>query len=84
MPLLNRSGGPLRWVRLYGFADAGVVRYLRDGFGAGDLYSAGAGARLRFTSDIGLEVEAAFPLNASRYDSGDRSPRLSAGVSAQF
>lgn len=82
--LLNRTSGPLRWVQLYGFADAGVVRYLRDGFGAGDLYSAGAGARVRFTSDIGLEVEAALPLNASRYDSGDRSPRLSASVGAQF
>lgn len=82
--LLNRNTGLLRWAQLYTFADAGDVRNLETNFGTGDLYSAGAGARLYFAERLNLEVEAAFPINADRYDGGDKSPRMSFSVTRNF
>ncbi|MBR0551755.1 ShlB/FhaC/HecB family hemolysin secretion/activation protein [Stakelama marina] len=82
--LLDKDDGLLRWAQLYTFADAGVVRDLRDNYGTGDLYSAGAGARFKLANDLRVEVEAAFPINEPRYDAGDKSPRLSATVGIGF
>jgi hemolysin activation/secretion protein len=82
--LLSRTSGLLRWAQLYTFADAGEVTNLETHFGTGDLYSAGAGARLFFARNINLELEAAFPINALRYDSGDKSPRLSFSITSTF
>ncbi|TPG40606.1 ShlB/FhaC/HecB family hemolysin secretion/activation protein [Sphingomonas koreensis] len=82
--LLNRRTGFIRWAQLYTFADAGEVANLETDFGTGDLYSAGAGARLYFAQHLNLELEAAFPINADRYDSGDKSPRLSFSLTSNF
>lgn len=82
--VLRRNKGFLRWAQLYTFGDAGYVSNLESAFGTGDLYSAGAGARLSFGPQINLELEAAFPINAIRYDSGDKSPRLSISLTGSF
>lgn len=82
--LLNRNAGVLRWAQLYTFADAGYVSNLETNFGTGELYSAGAGARLNFAQHLNLELEAAIPINAERYDSGDKSPRLSFSLTRIF
>ncbi|MGN6376290.1 MAG: ShlB/FhaC/HecB family hemolysin secretion/activation protein [Sphingomonas sp.] len=82
--LINRNHGFVRWAQLYTFADAGYVSNLKTDFGTGDLYSAGAGARLTFTQHLSLELEAAFPIDADRYDSGDKSPRLSFSLTSTF
>ena len=82
--LLSRNVGLLRWAQLYTFGDAGYVRNIETSFGTGDLYSAGAGARLNFAQNLNLELEAAFPINADRYDSGDTSPRLSFSLTSSF
>lgn len=82
--IIDRGHGFLRWMQLYAFADGGVVRDLRASFGTGDLYSAGAGARVRLGSKLRLEVEAAFPISHVRYDSGDKAPLVSAVLGAQF
>lgn len=76
LPILQRA-------QFYGFADGGVVTNLRDGFGGGNLASAGAGLRLgRGAFDGGLEL--AFPLNQDRFDTQDRSARLSAQLATHF
>lgn len=82
--VLSRNNGLLRWAQLYTFGDAGYVRNLETDFGTGDLYSAGAGARLNFAQHLNLELEAAFPINVDRYDSGDKSPRLSFSLTGNF
>lgn len=82
--LLSRNDGLLRWAQLYTFGDAGYVRNIETNFGTGDLYSAGAGARLNFAQNLSLELEAGFPINADRYDSGDTSPRLSFSLTSSF
>lgn len=82
--LFNRNAGLLRWVLLYTFADAGHVNNIETTFGTGDLYSAGAGARLTLERNLGLEFEAAFPINAQRYDSADKPPRLSCSLTSSF
>lgn len=82
--VLNRTTGTVRSVQLYTFGDAGYVRNLKTDFGTGDLYSAGAGARITLGKHLNLEIEAAFPINADRYDSGNKSPRLSFSLSSSF
>lgn len=82
--LLNRSKGLLRWAQLYTFGDAGYVSNVETNFGTGDLYSAGAGARFNFAQHLNLEIEAAFPINDDRYDSGDKSPRFSFSLTNTF
>lgn len=82
--VLSRNNGLLRWAQLYTFGDAGYVRNLETDFGTGDLYSTGAGARLNFAQHLNLELEAAFPINVDRYDSGDKSPRLSFSLTGNF
>ena len=71
-----------RW-QTYGFLDAGRVSNLRGGTGGGSLVSTGIGMRIGRGKVDGM-VEAAFPLNADRFDTRDRSPRISARLSVAF
>lgn len=80
----DRGNGLVRWVQLYGFADAGSVSNLRNDYGTGDLYSAGVGARATLPHAVRLGIEAAFPINAVRYETGDSAPRISATASKSF
>jgi hemolysin activation/secretion protein len=82
--LWDRSHGLIRWAQIYGFADAADVSNLRNGFGSGRLYSAGVGARATITPTIRLSVEAGFPIDAIRYETGDKSPRVSASAATSF
>lgn len=73
----------LDWAQIYGFADGGIVGNLRGGDGGGSLFSAGGGVRAgKGPADLGLEIAA--PLNADRFDTGDRSPRLNLQVQLRF
>lgn len=68
---------------LYVFVDGGYVDNLRGGVGGGSLGSAGGGLRLGTGSfDAGAEI--AVPLNADRYDTQDRAPRLSFRLARSF
>lgn len=70
-------------LQFYAFVDGGYVDNLRGGFGGGELLSTGAGVRLGLKRvDLGLELAA--PLNADRFDKGDRSPRMSARLAVRF
>lgn len=82
--LLEHQRGLLRYVQLYGFGDAGHVTNLREDFGAGTLYSAGFGTRVSLPAALRLGLEAAFPLNADRFSSDDRDPRISFSVAKAF
>jgi len=82
--LVDRNHGLVRWAQLYGFADGGRVTNHRDSYGTGTLYSAGAGARISLAEHFSLDLEAAFPINKDRYDSGDKSPRLSFSLTKSF
>lgn len=70
-------------VQGYAFADAGRVSNLRDGAGSGALASTGVGVRAGVGRLDGM-VELAFPLNADRFDTGNRAPRLSLRLSRTF
>ena len=82
--LLDRSSGLLRWAQLYMFADAGRVSNLRNSFGTGALYSAGTGARFLLSKTFRVEAEAAIPVGADRFETDDRSPRISFLISRLF
>lgn len=70
-------------IQVYGFLDGGYVDNLREGVGGGSLLSAGAGVRAgRGVVDAGLEV--AVPLNNDRFDTGNRTPRISLRTAARF
>lgn len=70
-------------VQLYGFVDGGTVTNLRGGTGGGSLFSGGGGVRFGL---IGLDamVEAALPINADRFDTRDKRPRISFRLSRAF
>jgi hemolysin activation/secretion protein len=71
------------WMQLYGFIDGGVVGNLASGFGSGTLLSSGGGLRAAMgKTEIG--VEAAFPLNEMRYESGNKRPRVNLSVGYNF
>lgn len=76
-------GSVVTRAQLFGFVDGGTVGNLRDGVGGGTLYSSGAGARIG-TGRIDWLVELAVPLNADRFDTGDRRPRFSFRVARAF
>ena len=82
--LWDRSVGLIRWAQLYGFADGADVGNLRNDYGTGQLYSAGVGARARIGASIRVGIEAAFPINSDRFETGDKSPRLSASAETSF
>jgi hemolysin activation/secretion protein len=76
------EGGPDR-LQLYGFVDGGYVDNLRDGPGGGALLSTGTGARLGYGVLDGM-IEIAFPLNADRFDTNSKRPRVSFRVARTF
>lgn len=69
--------------QLYSFVDGGMVSNLRDGLGGGSLLSMGGGARL-VAGLVDGTVEIALPLNADRFDTGNRDPRVSVRIARQF
>ena len=71
------------WIQTYQFVDGGTVMNLHDGVGGGTLFSAGAGVRAQM-GHIKLGVEAAFPIDAKRARSNDRSPRLNLSIGRGF
>src|SRR3546814_6251249 len=73
--VLDRNSGFIRWAQLYAFADAGEVDNLENSYGTGSLYSAGAGARLDFANRLSLGIEAAFPIDEVRYETGKTEER---------
>jgi hemolysin activation/secretion protein len=81
---IGGNSGIIRWAQLYTFADAGHVTNPRTTFATGDLYSAGVGARAALAERLSVDLEAAFPIDAIRFDSGDYSARWSVSVSKQF
>jgi len=78
------DGTPLaRDVQIYTVVDGGSVGNIGQGFGGGSVYSAGAGARGRIgRADFAVEVAA--PLNADRFRTADRSPRVNVSVRWRF
>ena len=82
-PIVN-GNGLLRSAQFYGFADAGHVTNKQNNFGTGNLYSAGLGSRLTLPQNLKLGLEMAWPLNDVRYETGDKTPRLSASLGASF
>ncbi len=75
--IINSRNGPLNLLQLYGFVDMGNVSNISYAYGAGTRYSAGPGARLTVLNNIDLQLEGAFPLNSVRFESEDKSPRVS-------
>lgn len=74
------SRGLLSRFQSYAFVDGGSVGNLRHGIGGGTLASTGAGVRLGRGKLDGM-IEVAVPLNADRFDTRDRSSRISARLS---
>ena len=70
-------------MQVYGFIDGAAVRNLGDGNGGGRLASAGAGIRVS-VGNVEIGVEGAMPINADRFESGDRSPRFRLVVGTSF
>ena len=79
----NKVNEWLDWFQLYAFVDGGHASNKGAGFGDGTLASAGGGIR----SQIGkfdLGIEAAAPLTSDRFESSDRSPKISAQIGIEF
>lgn len=70
--------------QLYTFLDAGTVP--EPGPQPVDrwLVSAGGGLRLGLVGPLDLGVEIAVPMTSTRYDTGDRSPRLNLAIGLGF
>jgi hemolysin activation/secretion protein len=85
---LRADAGPvipgfINRLQLYTFVDGGRVSNLRDGFGGGQLFSTGGGARLGLGPAEGM-IELALPLNADRFDTDSKRPRISLRLSKGF
>ena len=80
---LRPDTGAVDRLQLYTFVDGGYVDNLRNGIGGGSLLSTGAGARVGNRLFDGM-IEIAFPLNADRFDTGSRRPRVSFRLSRSF
>jgi hemolysin activation/secretion protein len=79
----DRPAGRLDWAQLYGFVDGGYIDNIGDGFGGGTLFSGGGGVRAGLNgTEIGVEI--AQPINAARFESGDRSPKVNLTISHGF
>jgi len=61
-----------------------VVSSRPDRTGTSALASSGAGIRTDITRELDPYFEVAVPLAEVRYDTGDRSPRLSLKISQSF
>jgi hemolysin activation/secretion protein len=75
--------GLINRLQLYGFVDGGRVSNLRGGFGGGQLFSTGGGGRFGLGAADGM-IEVALPLNADRFDTGNKNPRISLRLSKVF
>jgi len=75
--------GPVDDVEIYGFVDGGTVDNLR-GRSGGDLASAGGGVRFDLGRVFDAEFELAAPLDETRFETGNKNPRLSFSISARF
>ncbi len=75
--------GGIDWVEPFAAIDTGHVWNLDDGFGGGDLSSAGGGVRAGI-GKLRLSVEAAVPLATPRAATGDQSPRVNVSVERRF
>lgn len=75
--LWKKPPAPLKRAQIYTFVDGGRVSNIRAGFGSGSLSSAGGGVRTDIATNLGLTLEVAVPLSGPRYDTGNRSPKLS-------
>jgi hemolysin activation/secretion protein len=73
----------VRSAQLYGFVDGGYVTNLDSGYGGGTLLSGGGGVRAS-VGKADLALEAAFPINTPRFESGDKSPRINVSVGYNF
>ncbi len=80
---IEKPVGGVDWVQLYQFADGGYVENMAGGFGDGARWSAGAGLRAAF-GKTSVGVEAAFPINAPRYESGSKAPQVNLTVARDF
>ncbi|MCE7798846.1 ShlB/FhaC/HecB family hemolysin secretion/activation protein [Sphingobium sufflavum] len=69
--------------QLYSSIDGGYVSNLRDGAGGGSLLSSSLGARLGKGRIDGM-VEISLPMNADRFDTRNRDPRLSIRLARVF
>ncbi|WP_260598875.1 ShlB/FhaC/HecB family hemolysin secretion/activation protein [Sphingomonas endolithica] len=70
-------------LQIYGFVDGGYVGNLRRGFGGGSLLSSGSGLRMGKGRLDGM-IELALPMNADRFDTGNRRSRLSLRLSVSI
>lgn len=81
---LGKIAQPIRRTQLYAFVDGGSTTNLGQGTGGGSLASAGGGIRMWFTHGLSASIEAAAPLTGPRFATGDRSPRISFTLGADF
>lgn len=77
------KGSVVDRAQVYGFVDGGTVGNLRRGRGGGSLVSTGAGLRIG-TGRFDWLAEVALPVNADRFDTGNRTPRVSLRVARAF
>ena len=80
----TQVAGGLAPAIIYGFVDGGYVANLDNALGTGSLMSAGFGSRLVFMQKVNLGLEMAFPITQPRYDTGNRAPRVSFNMGANF
>ncbi len=69
--------------QIYAFVDGGKVADRGPEKGGGTLASAGMGTRIGL-GRFDAMAELAFPLNADRFDTGDKRPRISVRLSRAF
>lgn len=80
------KGTPIRGrtMQLYAYADAGTVGNSGSGGRGGSLYSAGGGVRFDLSRVFDAGAEIGFPIGKDRFETQDRSPRVSFTLSARF
>lgn len=71
------------WIEPYVFIDAGRVWNLGEGFGGGDLSSAGGGVR-GAVGNFEVSAEVAAPLSMTRAATGDKRPRINLSLGRRF
>lgn len=80
---VQKPVGWIDWVEPFAFVDAGRVWNLEDGFGGGDLKSAGAGVRAAL-GKLQLSVEAAVPVTSVSSSTGNKAPRVNVSIGRRF
>jgi len=76
----SQLGHHIDWVQPYVFFDGGKVRSIGDTLADGALYSSGGGVRTRIGKSS-INLETAFPLNAQRLETGNKTPRFNMQLS---